>query len=146
MSITRISKLTEHPAHMIIGEAIGNVNAGFPSPSQDYDLSRIDLTELLIRDQVSTFIVRVAGSSMEGAGIYDGDELIVDRGLHPRDGDVVIAVIDGEMTVKRLVLTNQQVILKAENPNYPNITIPELSELTIWGVASVVLGHLRGRR
>lgn len=130
---------TEFPA------IIGHVPAGFPSPSQDYSSTHIDLTELLIRDQISTFIVRVSGSSMEGAGISHGDELIVDKGLEPQDGDVVIAAMDGEMTVKRLCITPQGIILKAENPEYPDITVPELSELTVWGVATTCLHALRNR-
>lgn len=129
----------------LITATIENVAAGFPSPGQDYAHTQIDLTELLIRDQVSTFIVRVSGSSMEGAGISDGDELIVDKGLEPRDGDVVIAAIDGEMTVKRLSITPSGVVLKAENPDYPDITVPELSELKIWGIATTCLHALRRR-
>ena len=79
---------------------------------------------------------------MEGAGIYDGDELIVDRSIEPRDGHVVIAVVDGEMTVKRLRVTATAVILQAENAEYPDVTVPELSDLRIWGVATTCLHHL----
>ena len=89
----------------MIAAGVGRVPAGFPSPSQDYSDTKIDLTQMLIRDELSTFIVRVSGDSMEGAGIYDGDKLIVDRSIEPRDGHVVIAVVDGEMTVKRLRVT-----------------------------------------
>ncbi|MGA7203843.1 MAG: translesion error-prone DNA polymerase V autoproteolytic subunit [Specibacter sp.] len=118
------------------------IPAGYPSPAQDYSETKIDLSEMLIRDHVSTFIVRVSGNSMQGAGISDGDELIVDRSVQARDGHVVIAVIDGEMTVKRLAITAHGVVLKAENPEYPDIHVPELSELTIWGVATTCLHHL----
>ena len=76
------------------------IRAGFPSPAQDYADSSIDLNEELIRDKTATFIVRVAGDSMEGAGIFDGDEILVDRSLNPRSGDVVVAVIDGELTLQ----------------------------------------------
>lgn len=123
-------------------QGVGSVPAGFPSPSQDYSDTRIDLTKLLIRDEVSTFIVRVSGHSMEGAGIYDGDELIVDRSIEPRDGHVVIAIVDGEMTVKRLRITATGVILQAENAAYPDVEVAELSELMIWGVATRCLHHL----
>lgn len=116
--------------------------AGYPSPAQDYSDTRIDLTDLLIRDQVSTFIVRVSGDSMEGAGISDGDELIVDRSIEAKEGHVVIAVVDGDMTVKRLHITGQGVVLMADNPDYPDIHIAELSELTIFGVATTCLHHL----
>lgn len=130
-----------HPRRLIPA-GVGNIPAGFPSPSQDYSDNRIDLTQLLIKDETSTFIVRVSGDSMEGAGIYDGDELIVDRSIKPRDGHVVIAVVDGEMTVKRLRITSTSVVLQAENSQYPDITVPELSDLHIWGVATRCLHRL----
>jgi DNA polymerase V len=118
------------------------VAAGFPSPAQDYFDGRIDLNAHLIKDITSTFVVRVTGDSMEGAGISDGDELIVNRALEPKDGSVVIAVLDGELTVKRLRLTAAGVVLQAENPKYPDIRVPALSELTIWGVATRCLHHV----
>lgn len=118
------------------------VAAGFPSPAQDYFDGRIDLNAHLIKDITSTFVVRVTGDSMERAGISDGDELIVNRALEPRDGSVVIAVLDGELTVKRLRLTATGVVLQAENPKYPDIKVPALSELTIWGVATRCLHHV----
>lgn len=118
------------------------VAAGFPSPAQDYFDGRIDLNAHLIKDITSTFVVRVTGDSMERAGISDGDELIVNRALEPRDGSVVIAVLDGELTVKRLCLTATGVVLQAENPKYPDIRVPALSELTIWGVATRCLHHV----
>jgi DNA polymerase V len=126
----------------MIAAGVGRVPAGFPSPSQDYSDTKIDLTQMLIRDELSTFIVRVSGDSMEGAGIYDGDKLIVDRSIEPRDGHVVIAVVDGEMTVKRLRVTPTGVILQAENAEYPDVTVAELSDLTIWGVATTCLHQL----
>lgn len=119
-----------------------SVPAGFPSPSQDYYDSGIDLNKHLISDQTSTFIVRVSGDSMTGAGISDGDELIVDRALEPRDGNVVVAILDGELTVKRLVLNGRGVTLHPENPDYPDIRIPELCDLSIWGVATRCLHKL----
>ncbi|WP_285246707.1 translesion error-prone DNA polymerase V autoproteolytic subunit [Pseudarthrobacter sp. efr-133-R2A-89] len=118
------------------------VAAGFPSPAQDYFDGRIDLNAHLIKDITSTFVVRVTGDSMEGAGISDGDELIVNRALEPRDGSVVIAVLDGELTIKRLRITVNGVVLQAENPRYPDIRVPALSELTIWGVATRCLHHV----
>jgi DNA polymerase V len=90
----------------------------------------------------STFIVRVAGDSMKNAGISDGDEVIVDRALTPRDGDVVVAVLDGELTLKRLFIRSERVLLKAENPHYPDISVDNLSELTIWGVVTRCLHHV----
>jgi DNA polymerase V len=118
------------------------VAAGFPSPAQDYFDGRIDLNEHLIKDVTSTYVVRVCGESMEGAGISDGDELIVNRALEPRDGCVVVAVLDGELTIKRLRITASGVVLQAENPKFPDIHVAALSDLTIWGVATRCLHHV----
>lgn len=126
----------------MVAAGVGRVPAGFPSPSQDYSDTKIDLTQMLIRDELSTFIVRVSGDSMQGAGIYDGDNLIVDRGIEARDGHVVVAVVDGEMTVKRLRITPSGVVLQAENAEYPDVTVAELSDLLIWGVATTCLHQL----
>ncbi|SEJ77022.1 SOS response UmuD protein. Serine peptidase. MEROPS family S24 [Arthrobacter sp. yr096] len=118
------------------------VAAGYPSPAQDYFDGRIDLNEHLVKDVTSTFIVRVTGQSMERAGISDGDELVVNRALEPKDGSVVVAVLDGELTIKRLRITPSGVILQADNPRFPDIKVPPLSELTIWGVATRCLHHV----
>lgn len=118
------------------------MHAGFPSAAQDYFSGEIDLNEQLIRDKAATYIVRVVGDSMEGAGISHGDELIIDRGLEPRHGNVVIAVVNGELTVKRLELFRGRVYLKAENPKYPPIQVRELEELHIWGVVTRCLHKL----
>lgn len=118
------------------------VPAGFPSPAQDYFTGRIDLNKHLIRDITSTFLVRVSGHSMEGAGISDGDELVVDRSLTPADGNVVVAIIDGELTIKRLRLEHGKVRLAAENPDYPDVVVAELAELSIWGVVTRCLHNV----
>lgn len=118
------------------------VAAGFPSPAQDYFDGRIDLNAHLIKDITSTFVVRVTGDSMERAGISDGDELIVNRALEPKDGSVVIAILDGELTVKRLRITATGVVLQAENPAYPDIRVSALSDLLVWGVATRCLHYV----
>ncbi|WP_458112410.1 translesion error-prone DNA polymerase V autoproteolytic subunit [Arthrobacter sp. R1-13] len=118
------------------------VAAGYPSPAQDYFDGRIDLNEHLIKDITSTYVVRVSGNSMEGAGISDGDELIVDRALEPKDGSVVIAVLDGELIIKRLRIRQSGVLLQAESANYPDIRVAALSDLIIWGVATRCLHHV----
>jgi DNA polymerase V len=120
-----------------------SVAAGFPSPAQDYFEGDIDLTEMLVDDHAATFIVRVSGDSMTEAGIFHGDELIVDRSKTPRDGDVVVAVLDGELTVKRLRLTTRGVVLQADSPAYPDLVVPELSDLVVWGTAIYGIRHLR---
>ncbi|PRZ11831.1 LexA family protein [Nesterenkonia sandarakina] len=134
MRIDQIQSLDETDLTQGLLQVPESVAAGFPSPAQDYQTAPINLSEYLIRDLNSTFLVRVSGDSMEGAGISDGDELIVDRSLMARDMSVVIAILDGEMTVKRLRLVNGGVVLQAENPSYPSIQVRELSELDIWGV------------
>lgn len=101
------------------------------------------ILQRMIHDITSTFIIRVSGHSMEGAGISDGDELIINRALERKDGSIVIAVIDGELTVKRLRLTARGVVLAAENSDYPDIQVPALSEFVCWGVAETCL-HRHG--
>jgi len=124
---------------VLLPEAGEAVYAGFPSPAQDYWSGDIDLGEHLIRDRTSTFIVRAVRNSMERAGIFDGDRLIVDRAITPEHGHIVVAILDGEFTEKRLQVLRGHIVLHAENPRFPDIEIPELSELTIWGVVTWVL-------
>jgi DNA polymerase V len=128
--------------HALALLALTGVNAGFPSPAAEYYDGPIDLNAHLIKDATSTFVVRVAGDSMENAGISDGDEVIVDRSLTPRSGSVVIAVLDGELTIKRLELTLGGALLRSENPAYPDIAVPSLSELTVWGVVTRCLHYV----
>jgi DNA polymerase V len=118
------------------------VPAGFPSPAQDYFHGRIDLNDHLIKDRASTFLVRVSGHSMDGAGISDGDELVVDRSLTPVDGNVVVAILDGELTIKRLRIERGRVRLAAENPDYTDIVIPDICDLTVWGVVTRCLHYV----
>lgn len=134
-----LTDATPTPAVLVARTA---VQAGFPSPAQDYYDGRIDLNSHLIRDATSTYVVRVAGDSMRDAGISDGDEVIVDRSIAPADGHVVVAVLDGELTLKRLRWTPGGVVLQAENPAFPDITVPELGDLTIWGVVTKCLHNV----
>lgn len=146
MSVTiveRISPLVDHPTRVLVLVPSEAVHAGFPSPAQDYYDGPLDLNTHLIKDRTSTFVLRVAGDSMIGAGIADGDELVVDCSLEPKDGSIVIAVLDGELTVKRLRLKPGGVILESANPAYPSIRVRELSDLTVWGVATYALHSLR---
>ena len=124
------------PGSAVVQVAPVSVPAGFPSPAQDFYEGPVDLSAHLIGDQHSTFLVRVSGDSMTGAGISDGDELLVDRARTPRDQSVVVAILDGELTVKRLRIERGGVVLQAENRNYPDIRVRELSELEIWGVVT----------
>lgn len=144
MRVAEIRALPDTAPPALISRTEIEVLCGFPSPSQDYQTSELDLNEHLMPNRVSTYLIRVRGNSMMLAGIFDGDEIIVDRSIRPRDGHVVVAVIDGEMTVKRLRLRGTGVVLSAENPEYPAIEVPELSELQIWGVVTRSL-HRVGR-
>jgi DNA polymerase V len=112
------------------------VAAGFPSPADDYIEGRLSLDEHLIQHRDATFFVRAKGNSMVGAGIFDGDLLVVDRSLTPSSGDIVIAVLDAELTVKRLIRRNGQVILKPENPDFAEIVLQDGQELQVWGVVT----------
>lgn len=115
------------------------VRAGFPSPADDYVEKRIDLNEELIQHREATFFLRVKGQSMVDAGIDDGDELIVDRAITPEHGRIVIAAVDGELTVKRFFQRDGVVRLVAENPTHPDIELEEGQEMLIWGVVTKII-------
>lgn len=118
------------------------VPAGFPSPADDHLQKNLNLQDALIPRPAATFLMRVEGDSMEGCEIFSGDLLIVDRSLDPVDGSVVVAVIDGEFTVKRFRRSNGRILLAAENPDYPPIVINEGSDFHVWGVVTFVVHGL----
>lgn len=118
------------------------VEAGFPSPADDYMEGKLDLHRHLVRNEAATFFLRAHGESMLGAGIHDGDLLVVDRSLEARHNRVVIAALDGELTVKRLVIRQQRAYLAPENPEFAEIDITEREHLHIWGVVSYVIHKL----
>jgi DNA polymerase V len=115
---------------------------GFPSPARDYLDGGIDLNRELVRDRTSTFLMRVAGDAMAASGIRDGDELVVDRAATPRDGSVVVAVVDGELIVRRLALGSagghRKVALESDDGSAPLV----LQALDLWGVATYCLHRL----
>lgn len=115
-----------------------SVSAGFPSPAQDFVERTLDLDEFCVSHPASTYSVRAQGDSMIDAGIYSGDVLLVDKSLNARHGDIVIAYIYGEMTVKTLEL-KPNVVLRPKTKAYPAITITEESELEIFGVVTSVI-------
>ncbi|HHS8465282.1 TPA: LexA family protein [Legionella pneumophila] len=116
------------------------VQAGFPSPADDYLESYLDLNQHLVDHPAATFFVRAAGDSMKGAGIASGDLLVVDRSITPTHGRIVIAALNGELTVKRLYLSAHGAELRAENPRYAPIPLTEDLDAVIWGV---VTHHVR---
>ena len=124
--------------------AASTVAAGFPSPADDYIDVGIDLNEALIRHPSSTFFLRVSGDSMIDAGIQHGDLLVVDRSLEARPGQIVVAVLDGAFTLKRLARHQGRLRLKAANNAYPPLELHQCGDVQIWGVAIHVI-HSLGR-
>jgi len=115
------------------------VAAGFPSPADDYVEGQLDLNEHLIPHKEATFFLRVSGDSMINVGIQSGDLLVVDRSLEPKNNKIIIAAIDGELTVKRLSLSNGKIWLKPENDNLSPIEVKNEQEMVIWGVVTSVI-------
>lgn len=118
------------------------VTAGFPSPAEDYIEGKLDLNEHLVKHPAATFFVRATGDSMIDAGIHPGDILIVDRSLEVADKKVVIAVVEGELTVKRIRIIDEKVVLMPENENYKPIQINNETDFEIWGVVTNVIHPL----
>lgn len=119
-----------------------SVSAGLPTPAEDYIEGRLDLNRHLIKHPAATFFVRVAGDSMIDAGIHPGDILVVDRALEPTDSSVVIAVIDGELTVKRIARREGRLYLVPDNRAYQPLEIKADMEFEVWGVVTSVIHHL----
>lgn len=132
-SVAAIRTVTAVP---ILGR---RVHAGKPTSGDDYQEDAVDLGKYLVRDPSSTFVMKVKGWSMRDAGIADGDELVVDRGVATENGRIVIADIDGELTVKRLKRTATGWLLQASNPDFADVPIGDKNDLHIWGVVTRVL-------
>ncbi len=139
LSVTLVTPTTL----LSIPYAIEKISAGFPSPAQDYIDKRLDMNEHLIKNECATFIVKVGSLSMLNAGIDIDDELIVDRSLDAKHQDIVVALIENDFTVKRLMIDESGRWLKAENPDYKNIHFNEGQELVIWGVVTFILKNAR---
>ena len=124
----------------LIPYVLSRISAGFPSPADDYIENNLSLSELLIKNHLSTFLMKASGDSMIEVGINHNDILLVDRSLDARNRDIVIAIFEGNLTVKRLLIKAKgPVVLKSENPLYNDILIPEISDLEIWGVVTSVI-------
>lgn len=142
---------TKHPLKVVdlfqpvINQAVScpsytsTISAGFPSPADDYVEKNLDLNEMMVNHPSATFYVRVEGDSMKDAGIQSGDLLIVDRALEATDGKVVVAILNGEFTVKRISIRGKQVRLLPENPLYSPIEVTEDSDFQVWGVVTYVV-------
>ena len=115
------------------------ISAGFPSPADDFKEIRISLDKELVKNSESTFYARVSGNSMEGAGLNDGDLIIIDRSLNPENKKIAVCYLDGEFTVKRILKKGDKLFLKPENSKYTNIEIKDGNELIIWGIVTYVI-------
>ena len=118
---------------------LDKISAGFPSPATDYMENKLDLNEHLIKHPAATFIVKANGSSMVNADIYSGDLLIVDRSIAPKNNNIVIASIFGDLTVKKLKKKEKSLFLVSANSDYPSIEVKEEMECFIWGVVTYII-------
>jgi len=134
-----------HPAALSLERPffLSAVSAGIPFAANDHVDHALDLNTHLISNPSTTFFVRVAGDSMTGANIFDGDILVVDRSPKPRTRDIVIAIVDGDLTVKRFMPSDHEVILKAENPEHADIHLSPNRDFAIWGVVMHIIHKTR---
>ena len=130
------------PAPWVLPE-VGSAQAGFPSPAEDLQERAIDLGQVLVSHPQATFLIRARGSSMIDAGIHDNAILVVDRALKPQHMDIVVAVVDGEFTIKHLYKRGVRPRLKAANPTFPDITPKDGQTLEIWGVVTACINQYR---
>lgn len=137
-----IQEVPQHLSTLELPLFTSKVPAGFPSPADDHLEATIDLNQHCISNPPATFFVKVKGHSMTGAGINDGDMLVVDRSLRPNNNSIVVAVINGEVTVKALDTSTDEIWLRSKNPDYPDFQIKEGMELHIWGVVKNVIRSL----
>ena len=118
------------------GPGITSISAGFPSPAEDFTELSISLDKHLIQNPAATFMVYANGNSMLHAGIHHGDILIIDRSLNARDGDIIIAVLYGEFTVKQLSIVNDTVFLIPKNPQYSPVKVSAEMDFEVWGIVT----------
>ena len=118
------------------------ISAGFPSPAEDFKEARISIDQEVVKNEAATFYARVSGDSMQGAGLDDGDLLVIDRSLQPQHGKVAVCFVDGEFTVKRLKVDKDAVYLMPENKKYKPVKITEENQLVIWGLVTYVVKKL----
>lgn len=135
VSIQKASASTALPLPLFLT----SVPAGFPSPADDYLDKTLDLNELVISHPAATFFVRVEGDSMQGAGISSGDILVVDRSLEAANGKIVLAVLNGEFTVKRMHMQGKRMFLMAENAKYSPIEVGDETDFQVWGVVTYII-------
>ena len=135
--------ITPRNSALLLNLYASKVQAGFPSPADDYVERTLDLNDYLITHPASTFFVRVSGDSMTGAGIHEDDILVVDRSLEAKHNTIIIAILNGELTVKRLNINNGVYTLMPENPLYPKTIITEEMDFSVWGVVTSVIHRFK---
>ncbi len=115
------------------------ISAGLPAPAEDFEQQRLSLDQTLVKNKEATFFARVSGQSMIGAGLDDDDLLVIDRSLEPENNKIAVCFLDGEFTVKRLRVSQDEIWLQPENPDYPIIHITEENNFVIWGIVTNVI-------
>ena len=128
--------------HLEIEFAQAGISAGIPSPANEFNDSKISLDKTLVKNKETTFYAKVSGQSMVGAGLDDGDLLVVDKSLEPQHNKIAVCFIDGEFTVKRLKVTTEGVYLQPENPAYDPILVTENNTFHIWGIVTHVIKRI----
>ncbi|WP_291275134.1 translesion error-prone DNA polymerase V autoproteolytic subunit [Flavobacterium sp.] len=118
------------------------IKAGFPSPAADFDETRVSIDQIVVKHKEATFYAKASGTSMIGAGIDDGDILVIDRSLEARNGKIAVCFVDGEFTVKRIKVEQDCVYLLPENPKFEPIKVTEENELIVWGIVTHVVKSL----
>ncbi|MBQ2493153.1 MAG: translesion error-prone DNA polymerase V autoproteolytic subunit [Bacteroidales bacterium] len=137
--------MTGSNVSLVLPVADGGIRAGFPSPAQDYLESGIDLNRELVKNPSSTFFGRVSGDSMAGAGIEDGDLIVIDKSISASEGDIAVCFVDGEFTLKRIHIENDFVWLVPENPKYRRIKVTPDQNFMVWGVVTYSIKDVRGK-
>lgn len=137
--------MTGSNVSLVLPVADGGIRAGFPSPAQDYLESGIDLNRELVKNPSSTFFGRVSGDSMAGAGIEDGDLIVIDKSILASEGDIAVCFVDGEFTLKRIHIENDFVWLVPENPKYRRIKVTPDQNFMVWGVVTYSIKDVRGK-
>ena len=117
----------------------GGIKAGFPSPATDFEGTQISLDKVLVKNFEATFYAKADGTSMIGAGIDDGDIMVIDRSIEPTDGKIAVCCIDGEFTVKRIKIKKDGIYLMPENKTFQPIKIEEGNKLFVWGIVTYVI-------
>ncbi len=118
---------------------VEGIHAGFPSPAEDFAEPTLDLNRYVIKNPSATFYARIKGDSMIGADICDGDVVVIDKSLEPADGSIAVCFIDGEFTLKRILIKQEKVWLQPANPAFPAIEITEENHFIVWGIVTFVI-------